>query len=55
MAKVTLTIDDCDDGVKLTLDSDPPFDMDEDGESTAAQRAGLIAMRAIQDAAEAGL
>lgn len=53
MAKVTLIIEDCEDGVKLTLESDPPFDMDDDGESTDAQYAGLIAMRAIQDTGSA--
>lgn len=52
MAKVTLTIDDCDDGVKLTLESDPSFDMSDDENNTDAQIAGLIAMRAIQDAGD---
>lgn len=50
MAKVILTIDDLEDGVKLTLESYPPFDMSDDGENTNAQKAGLIAMSAIQDA-----
>ena len=50
MAKVTLTIDDCEDGVKLTLESDPPIDMVDNGENTDAQTAGLIAMGAIQGA-----
>lgn len=50
MAKVILTIDDCEDGVKLTLGSDPPFDISDDCENTDAQIAGMIAMRAIQDA-----
>ena len=53
MAKVTLTIEDLEDGdgVKLTLESDPPFDISEDGDKdTDAQTAGVIAMRAIQAA-----
>ena len=52
MAKVILTIEDLEDGdgVKLTLESDPPFDIGEDGKDTDAQTAGVIAMRAIQAA-----
>ena len=52
MARVILTIEDLEDedGVKLTLEFDPPFDASEDGEGTDAQMGGLIAIRAIQDA-----
>ena len=48
MAKVTLTIEDLEDCVKLTLESDPSFDIGEDGEITNAQNVGLIAMRAMR-------
>lgn len=52
MAKVILTMEDSEDGgVKLTLDSDPPFDMVDMDNNTDAQCAGLIAIGAIRDSA----
>ena len=52
MAKVTLTIEDLDNGdTRLTLESDPPFDMEGGSEPSDAQIAGMIALQSVNDAA----
>ena len=49
MAKVTITIEDTDEGgVTVALDWDPPADMPDEDEGTTAQVAAMICMEALQ-------
>ena len=50
--RVTLVIEDLDEGVRLTLTSSPPYDLTEGAVHTESQIVGIVAMEAIRRAGD---
>lgn len=52
MAKVTITIEDTEDGgVEVAMEMDPPADLTDEDEATTAQRAAMICLDALHGSA----